>query len=102
MLCRNLTRDFAAQGREITRWMSSHLNEHAEGKTLVTAYIARDNGIERQYLDVRKSVRGVKTVIAGCFNVDRADDLARPIFWLSMMRQGPSKEAHDCYMGKYV
>jgi hypothetical protein len=39
----------AHDGREMIRWMSSHLNRRSFGKVLVTAYIARDQGRERQY-----------------------------------------------------
>ena len=62
------------------RWMSSHLNERSSGKYFVTAYIANDQGKERQYIDVRTRIGQRNVVIAGSFDVSRADELARPIF----------------------
>ena len=63
------------------RWMSSHLNRRSSGKVLVTAYIARDQGRERQYIDVRLRVGNCNVVIGGCFDVSRASELAKPIFF---------------------
>jgi hypothetical protein len=70
----------ARDGRQMVRWMSSHLNERSSGKYLVTAYIANDQGKQRQYIDVRTRIGQRNVVIAGCFDVSRADELARPIF----------------------
>jgi hypothetical protein len=71
----------AHDGREMIRWMSSHLNRRSCGKALITAYIARDQGRDRQYIDVRFRTRQRNVVVAGCFDVDRADQLATPIFY---------------------
>jgi hypothetical protein len=80
MLQKAVTRNMAAQGQKMVRWMSSHLNEHTTSKVLVTAYVGFEDGLGRQYLDARRSVRGIRTIISGCFNVDRAKELAQPIF----------------------
>jgi hypothetical protein len=71
----------ARDGREMIRWMSTHLNHRSFGKALVTAYIARDQGRERQYIDVRLRVRDRNVVVGGCFDVSRAEDIAKPIFF---------------------
>jgi hypothetical protein len=71
----------AHDGREMIRWMSSHLNRGSFGKALVTAYIAQDQGRDRQYIDVRIRTRQRNVVIAGCYDLKRADQLARPIFY---------------------
>jgi len=71
----------ARDGREMVRWMSSHLNHRPFGKALMTAYVARDHGRERQYIDVRLRVRNRNVVIGGCFDVSRAEELAKPIFF---------------------
>lgn len=60
--------------------MSSQLNETADLRGLVTAYIAEDGGRERQYINLRIPVRGRKAVVAGCFDVSRAAEFAAPIF----------------------
>jgi len=70
----------ANDGRHMIRWMSSKLNETPSLKGLVTAYIAEDHGRDRQYVDLRIPVRGRKVVVAGCFDVKRADEFAAPIF----------------------
>jgi hypothetical protein len=70
----------AHDGREMIRWMSSQLNHGPFGRALVTAYIARDQGRERQYMDIRFRTRQRNIVVAGCFDVNRADNLAKPIF----------------------
>jgi hypothetical protein len=67
-------------GRKMTKWMSSRLSETPRGNGLVSAYLAEDQGKERQYIDLRVGVRGRKVVIAGCFDVLRAKELAGPIF----------------------
>jgi hypothetical protein len=74
---RLMTRD----GRTMIKWMSSHLSETSRGAGLVSAYIARDGGRERQYMDARISVGGRKVVIGGCFDIQRKHDLAAPVFW---------------------
>jgi hypothetical protein len=68
-------------GRKLIRWMSSHLNHRRHGKALVTAYIAHDDGRDRQYIDIRVRIRQRNVVISGCFDVSRAEQLAKPIFW---------------------
>lgn len=70
----------ALDGREMVKWMSSHLNDTPNLKGLVTAYIACDQGTERQYIDLRTTVRGRRFVVEGCFDVERADEFAAPIF----------------------
>jgi hypothetical protein len=70
----------ANDGRRMIRWMSSKLNETPTLKGLVTAYVGEDHGRDRQYIDLRISVRGRKVVVSGCFDVKRAHDLAAPIF----------------------
>jgi hypothetical protein len=70
----------ASDGRRMIRWMSSRLNETPSLKGLVTAYIAEDQGRDRQYVDLRIPVRGRKVVVAGCFDVKRAAEFAAPIF----------------------
>ena len=49
-------------------------------KSLVTAYIAEDQGRERQHFHLRIPVRGRKLVVAGCFDRARSDELAASIF----------------------
>jgi hypothetical protein len=65
----------------MVRWMSSHLNENTASKVLLTAFVGREEAVERQYVHARRSVRGMRTIVAGCFNVDRAKELAQPIWW---------------------
>jgi hypothetical protein len=48
---------------------------------LMTAYIANDQGRERQYMDIRIRVGEHNVLICGCFDIQRKDDLAAPIFW---------------------
>lgn len=67
-------------GRELIRYMSSHLNYRSYGKALVTAYIARDQCRDRQDIVIRIRVHQRNVVIAGCFDVSRAELLAKPIF----------------------
>jgi hypothetical protein len=74
-------RSMAREGREMIRWMSSHLSETARGMGLITAYIANDQGRERQYMDLRIRVGERNVLICGCFDIQRKDDLAAPIFW---------------------
>jgi len=69
-----------ASGRRLIRWMSSQLNTKDNIKGLVTAYIAEDDGRNRQYIDLRTRVDGKNIVVAGCFDVRRSDELAAPIF----------------------
>jgi hypothetical protein len=81
---RNLERDIRRlmenDGRRFKRWMNSHLNHRDMGKALVTAYIAEDSGRDRQYIDARMRIGQRNVVVAGCFDVNRASELAAPIF----------------------
>ena len=61
-------------------WMQAVLQETDVGNRLVTAYIAEDQGRERQYIDFRMPVAGRKWVVSGCFDIARAADLAKPIY----------------------
>jgi hypothetical protein len=70
----------AREGRDMTKWMSSHLGETSLGKGLMTAYIARDQGRERQYFDLRIRIRQSNAVIGGCFDIPRKEELAAPIW----------------------
>jgi hypothetical protein len=77
---REIRQLMARDGRRMIKWMSSQLNGTVEQKALVTAYIAEDDGRERQYIDLRIPVRGRKVVVAGCFDVGRTNELAVPVF----------------------
>jgi hypothetical protein len=74
------SRIMSNEGRTMRKWMTSKLNEIRGRKVLVTAYIARDGARDRQYIDCRSTVNGRKLVVAGCFDVTRADEFAAPIF----------------------
>jgi hypothetical protein len=69
-----------SDGRKMTKWMPSQLNETPRRSGLVSAYLAEDQGRERQYIDIRVGVGGRKVLIGGCFDVSRAKELAGPIF----------------------
>jgi hypothetical protein len=74
-------RDSVAHGgREMIKWMSSHLSETSLGKGLMSGYIARDQGRERQYIDLRLRIRDRNAIIGGCFDISRKDDLVKPIW----------------------
>jgi hypothetical protein len=60
--------------------MNSYLNHRSSGKVLVTAYIAEDSGRDHQYLDARMRIGERNVVVAGCLDVNRASELAGPIF----------------------
>ena len=47
--------------------------------SLVTAYIAEEDGVERQHVDARMMSRNKKLVLGCSFEVGRAEELARPI-----------------------
>jgi hypothetical protein len=66
-------------GRRFKRWMESHLNHRTTGKVLVTAYIAEDCGRDRQYADARMRLGQRNVIVAGCFDVNWADELGVPI-----------------------
>ena len=67
-------------GRRFKSWMKSHLNHRATGNVLVTAYIGEDGGRDRQYIDARMRIGERSVIVAGCFDVNRASELAVPIF----------------------
>jgi len=70
----------ASDGREMIKWMASELNQTPLGKGLMTAYIAHDQGRDRQYFDLRLRIRQSNAVIGGCFDIARKDDVA-PAVW---------------------
>jgi hypothetical protein len=80
-----IAQQLAADGMQVVRWMSSHLNEVASLKGLVTAYIVKDQGKERQYVTLRTTVKNRKLVVIGVFDIERSADLAAPIF--NIMRE---------------
>jgi len=75
-------------GRQFKRWMQSHLNHRTTGKALVSAYVGEDRGRDRQYIDARMRIGQRNVIVAGCFDVSRADELAAPI-WLAMSDAAP-------------
>ena len=75
-----ISEQFLGDGRQMTRWMSSQLNESNELKGLVTAYIAMEEGKERQFIALRIKVKNRKLVAVGIFDVAEKDVLAAPIF----------------------
>jgi hypothetical protein len=70
----------ANDGRTLIKWMASHLSETSLGKGLMAGYIARDQGRERQYIDLRLRIRDRNAIIGGCFDISRKDDLVSPIW----------------------
>lgn len=68
------------RGMELIRWMSSYLNQVGNLKGLVTAYIVKDHGKERQYFALRIKIKGRKVVAVGVFDIAKKDVLAVPIF----------------------
>ena len=77
---REIRKLMVRDGREMVRWMKSQLNRRSQGKSLVTAYIAKDRSRERQYIDFRTRIGQRNVIIGGCFDVGRANDLAKPIY----------------------
>ena len=75
-----LSAELARQGRRITKWMSSHLNEQQGVKALVTAFMEEEAGVERQSFQSRMSWANKKLVLGCRWNVDRSDQLAGPLF----------------------
>jgi hypothetical protein len=75
-----ILRATSRSGREMTKWMSPHLSETSLGKGLMSGYIARDQGRERQYFDLRLRIRQSNALIGACFDIARKDDLAAPIW----------------------
>jgi len=75
-----IEQQLTADGMQLVRWMSSYLNKVANLKGLVTAYIVKDQGKERQYMTLRITVKARKLVVIGVFDIERSADLAAPIF----------------------
>lgn len=75
-LQRELRRLLTADGREIIRWMSSQLNQSDGIKGLVTVYITKEQGKERQTNALRTKVKGRKIAIIGVFDTAKKDVLA--------------------------
>lgn len=75
-----IEKQLAADGMKLTKWMSSHLNKSESLQNLVTAYIANDQGKERQFIAVRMKVKGRKVVAVGIFDIAKKDKLAAPVF----------------------
>lgn len=79
-----LTTSHAEMGMPIVKWMSSKLSEGSlngtSTKVLLTAYIAKDNGIDRQFVVARLQICGRKFVVMGCFDVNKADHLGKSIW----------------------
>jgi len=84
-LQRAIREQMALEGRRLVRWMSSQMNNTPSGQGVVTAYVAEDQGRERQHIDARLSIRGRKVFLSGCFDIARADELAQPI--VTVLRQ---------------
>jgi hypothetical protein len=79
LLERQILDQMMSDGREFIRWMSSHLSRGPLGKCLTTAYVGKDQGRERQYIDVRTRVRDRNICMGACFDVARAKELSAPI-----------------------
>lgn len=79
-LHRAVRQELSKNGMELIEWMSSHLNEVGDLKGLVTAYVLRDHGKERQSIALRIRVKECNLVIIGCFDISMKDQLAVPIF----------------------
>jgi len=79
-LHRGIKKTLADNGIELIKWMSSQLNDAEDFKGLVTAYIVKDQGKERQHIVLRIRVRESNLVIMGCFDIAMKDQLAAPIF----------------------
>ena len=70
----------SGRGMEIIEWRPSQLDETEGFKRLVTTYIVKDEGRERQNIALRIRVRQSNLVIMGCFDIEMKDQLAAPIF----------------------
>ena len=73
-------KSLSGRGMEIIEWKPSQLVETENFKRLVTAYIVKDEGRERQNIALRIRVRESNLVILGCFDIAMKDQLAVPIF----------------------
>jgi hypothetical protein len=70
----------SADGRPLVRWMGTRIQTNVGIHSLLTAYIATDGPPgDRQYADLRFEDAGRKLILATCFNVARADELAAPV-----------------------
>jgi len=69
-----------ADGNTLVRWMSSQLNQTADMKGLVTAYIVSTQGVERQCIALRLTSKARKIVAVGVFDIAKKDVLASLIF----------------------
>lgn len=70
----------SGRGMEIIEWSSSQLDETENFKRLITRYIVKDEGRERQNIALRMRVWESNLVILGCFDITLKDQLAVPIF----------------------
>jgi hypothetical protein len=70
----------AQDGRRLIRWMTSKLNRTGEFLGLMTPFIVEDAGKHRQYIDLRFIAKGRKMLARGTFDIDRSQELAKPIF----------------------
>jgi hypothetical protein len=80
MLQKDVESQLPAQGRELVRWMSSHLNQSDKFKGLVTAYIVLERGSEWQNIVLRFSAKNHKVVVIGAFDIAKKEVLAAQIF----------------------
>ena len=79
-LHREIKKTLHNDGIEVIKWMSSQLNETKNFKGLLTAYIVKDQGKERQMIALRIRVREFNLVIIGCFDIAMKDELVVPIY----------------------
>ena len=79
-LHREIKKTLHNDGIEVIKWMSSQLNETKNLKGLITAYIIKDQGKERQMIALRMRVREFNLVIIGCFDIAMKDELVGPIY----------------------
>jgi hypothetical protein len=75
-----ISKQLSADGMEMIQWMSSQLNQSDHFKGLVTAYVVRDQGKERQFIALRFKAKGRKVVAIGVFDIAKKEVLAAPIF----------------------
>jgi TPR repeat protein len=78
-LRRDISEQLKNDGMTMSKWMSSQLDEMVFPKVLITAYIAEDNGLQRQFIAVRFQIGFKKVVAIGNFDIARADIFAKPI-----------------------
>jgi hypothetical protein len=75
-----ISKQLSADGMVMIQWMSSQLNQSDHFKGLVTAYVARDQGKERQFIALHFKAKGRKVVAIGVFDIAKKEVLAAPIF----------------------